>query len=312
MTLGGRAAEELVFDEVTTGAANDLEKVTAHGQGHDHALRHEREARPAHVRPQPRPAVPRPRVLAGARLLRGDRARDRRRDPPHRRGGAPARQDGARRARRDAAPPLQDPARARDDRPRRSSCGCSTARTRKRSSRRRARRARARSRSRRPRRSAASSRGCRASRASPTLSPAARRPLVRVAPLAERYPRGALVGVLNVTPDSFSDGGDFPASRPRSRTGAGWRRGRGDRRRRRRVDAPGSRARARGGRARARAAGDRGARGRRHRRLDRHQQGRGRAGRAGRRRRARQRRDGAARRSARWPRSWPTPAPTCA
>ncbi len=29
MTLGGRAAEELVFHEVTTGAANDLEKVTA-------------------------------------------------------------------------------------------------------------------------------------------------------------------------------------------------------------------------------------------------------------------------------------------
>jgi cell division protease FtsH len=28
MTLGGRAAEELVFDEVTTGAASDLEKVT--------------------------------------------------------------------------------------------------------------------------------------------------------------------------------------------------------------------------------------------------------------------------------------------
>jgi cell division protease FtsH len=29
MTLGGRAAEELVFHEVTTGAANDLERVTA-------------------------------------------------------------------------------------------------------------------------------------------------------------------------------------------------------------------------------------------------------------------------------------------
>ncbi len=29
MTLGGRAAEELVFHEITTGAANDLEKVTA-------------------------------------------------------------------------------------------------------------------------------------------------------------------------------------------------------------------------------------------------------------------------------------------
>ncbi len=28
MTLGGRAAEELVFDEVTTGAANDIEKIT--------------------------------------------------------------------------------------------------------------------------------------------------------------------------------------------------------------------------------------------------------------------------------------------
>ena len=29
MTLGGRAAEELVFNEITTGASNDLEKVTA-------------------------------------------------------------------------------------------------------------------------------------------------------------------------------------------------------------------------------------------------------------------------------------------
>jgi cell division protease FtsH len=29
MTLGGRAAEEIIFDEITTGAANDLEKVTA-------------------------------------------------------------------------------------------------------------------------------------------------------------------------------------------------------------------------------------------------------------------------------------------
>src|SRR5438132_13845497 len=29
MRLGGRAAEEIVFNEVTTGAANDIEKVTA-------------------------------------------------------------------------------------------------------------------------------------------------------------------------------------------------------------------------------------------------------------------------------------------
>ena len=28
MTLGGRAAEEIVFSEITTGASNDLEKVT--------------------------------------------------------------------------------------------------------------------------------------------------------------------------------------------------------------------------------------------------------------------------------------------
>jgi cell division protease FtsH len=29
MTLGGRAAEEICFDEITTGASNDIEKVTA-------------------------------------------------------------------------------------------------------------------------------------------------------------------------------------------------------------------------------------------------------------------------------------------
>ena len=29
MTLGGRAAEEIVFGEITTGASNDLEKITA-------------------------------------------------------------------------------------------------------------------------------------------------------------------------------------------------------------------------------------------------------------------------------------------
>src|SRR5262245_14592001 len=29
MTLGGRASEEIAFSEITTGAANDLEKVTA-------------------------------------------------------------------------------------------------------------------------------------------------------------------------------------------------------------------------------------------------------------------------------------------
>ena len=88
MTLGGRAAEEIVFGEITTGASNDLEKVTATAKqmvmrfgmseklgprvfGHDHGH-----------------AVPRPRVLRRARLLGRDRARDRRRDPANRRVGA--------------------------------------------------------------------------------------------------------------------------------------------------------------------------------------------------------------------------------
>ena len=62
------------------------------GQADGHALRHEREARAARLRPRPRPAVPRARVQLRARLLRRDRPRDRRRDPPHRRVRAPARQ----------------------------------------------------------------------------------------------------------------------------------------------------------------------------------------------------------------------------
>src|SRR2546430_3957347 len=36
MTLGGRAAEELVFHEITTGAANDLEKVTSTARSEEH------------------------------------------------------------------------------------------------------------------------------------------------------------------------------------------------------------------------------------------------------------------------------------
>ena len=119
MTLGGRAAEEIVFGEVTTGASNDLEKVTATAKqmvmrfgmseklgprvfGHDHG----------------QPFLGREFSLR-ARLLRRDRPRDRRRDPPHRRGGAPG---GARRCSRSAAKQLDltsgDPAPPRDDRAR--------------------------------------------------------------------------------------------------------------------------------------------------------------------------------------------------
>ena len=87
-------------------------------QADGHALRHEREARPARVRPRPRDAVPGPRVLGRAGLLRRDRARDRRRDPPHRRGRAPAGEGHPERAPRVAEDDLRDPAQARDDRAR--------------------------------------------------------------------------------------------------------------------------------------------------------------------------------------------------
>src|SRR5687768_15273812 len=89
MTLGGRAAEEIVFGEITTGASNDLEKVTATAK---QMVMRFGMSEPARVRPRPRPAFPGPRVLLRARLLRRDRARDRRRDPPHRRERPPARQ----------------------------------------------------------------------------------------------------------------------------------------------------------------------------------------------------------------------------
>ena len=116
MTLGGRAAEEIVFGEITTGASNDLEKVTETAKQMVMRLRDVRAARPAGIRPRPLHAVPRPRVLRRARLLGRDRARDRRRDPPLRRGGPPDREGHPGRAPRGPGPDLEDPAGAGDDR----------------------------------------------------------------------------------------------------------------------------------------------------------------------------------------------------
>ena len=48
--LGGRAAEELVFHEPTTGASNDIEKATQAGPRDGHRVRHERQARRGEVR----------------------------------------------------------------------------------------------------------------------------------------------------------------------------------------------------------------------------------------------------------------------
>ena len=89
MTLGGPRRRG---DRVRRGHHRRLERPREghrHGQADGHALRHVREARPARVRPRPRPALPGPRVQLRARLLRRDRARDRRRDPAHGRGGPP-------------------------------------------------------------------------------------------------------------------------------------------------------------------------------------------------------------------------------
>ena len=118
MTLGGRAAEEIVFERDHDRRVQRPREGHRDRQADGHALRHVREARPARVRPRPRRAVPGPRVLRRARLLGRDRARDRRRDPPHRRVRAPAGQGHPVRAPRVAQDDLRDPAQARDDRER--------------------------------------------------------------------------------------------------------------------------------------------------------------------------------------------------
>ena len=135
MTLGGRAAEEIVFGEVTTGASNDLEKVTATAKqmvmrfgmseklgprvfGHDHGqpfLGREFSSEPDYSD--------------------DDRARDRRRDPPR----------SSRRRTRPRAQVLERSTASSSTTCRRSCCAarrssarssssCSTARPRRRSS----------------------------------------------------------------------------------------------------------------------------------------------------------------------------------
>ena len=67
MLLGGRTAEELVFHEPTTGAANDIEKASPDRARHGHRVRHERAARRPQVRHRRRRAVPRPGDVAQPR-----------------------------------------------------------------------------------------------------------------------------------------------------------------------------------------------------------------------------------------------------
>ena len=116
MTLGGRAAEELVFNEVTTGAANDIERITSTAKQMIMRFGMSEKLGPRVLGPEPRHALPGSRDGRRAGLLRGDREGDRRRDPPRDRGGARQGAERAARAHGRAPPALGAPDRARDDR----------------------------------------------------------------------------------------------------------------------------------------------------------------------------------------------------
>ena len=76
--IGGRAAEEMVFHDPTTGAEQRHREGQRAGPGDGHAVRHDRAARRDQVRLGRQRAVPGPRLRAPAELLRGDRGRGRR------------------------------------------------------------------------------------------------------------------------------------------------------------------------------------------------------------------------------------------
>ena len=85
--LGGRVAEEMVFHDPTTGAANDIEKATGLAPQDGHPVRHERAGRRDQARPGAGRGLPRPRHGPPARLLRGGRRHRRRGGPPAHRVG---------------------------------------------------------------------------------------------------------------------------------------------------------------------------------------------------------------------------------
>ena len=58
--FGGRIAEELFMNQMTTGASNDFERATAHRARHGHALRHVRRAGPDGLRRERGRGLPRP------------------------------------------------------------------------------------------------------------------------------------------------------------------------------------------------------------------------------------------------------------
>ena len=119
MLMGGRVAEELIVGDITTGAANDIERATKVARADGDRVRDVGHARAADPGAEAARGLPRPGLPVPARLLGPGRVRDRQRGPPDDRRGPrrgarhPAEQPRqARRARDDAG-------RARDPRPRR-------------------------------------------------------------------------------------------------------------------------------------------------------------------------------------------------
>ena len=124
MTLGGRAAEELVFDEITTGAANDLEKVTSTAKQMTMRFGMSEKLGPRVLGHNQGAPFLGPRHALGARLLRRPGPHDRLRDPADHRGGPPARPRHPGRAPRRPGDPLPDPPASARRSSARSSSAC--------------------------------------------------------------------------------------------------------------------------------------------------------------------------------------------
>ena len=130
--MGGRAAEELLFHEVTGGASNDFEKanqiattmVTQWGMGRDPEAKDARH-RPAAARS--RSSSPTPNGSLPSEVQAAGDARDPRRSSTR---PTPRRCADAHRPHRHAAPDRRLPRRARAGRRRRRSTRCSTAASR--------------------------------------------------------------------------------------------------------------------------------------------------------------------------------------
>ncbi len=93
--LGGRAAEEIVFNDITSGASNDLERVTKLARSMVTRMGMSDELGPMVYGQKEELIFLRPRDLGAARLLRERRSKDRHRGPQAGAGRARAGEDSA-------------------------------------------------------------------------------------------------------------------------------------------------------------------------------------------------------------------------